>query len=406
MKMKLTIPTKVTDILTTFTANGYEAYAVGGCVRDTILGRVPDDWDITTSAMPAQVKKLFRRTVDTGLAHGTVTVLLGGDSFEVTTFRTDGDYADHRHPDEVRYALRLQEDLKRRDFTINAMAYHPDCGLVDPYGGMEDLKGERIRCVGNPRDRFEEDALRILRAVRFAAQLGFSIEEATMEALCERVPTLSYVSRERIQVELVKLLCSPHPEEVRCLADTGILGEILPEEPAVSEECVAHLIKLPPKKQLRLAALLLPLGSAKARTALRRLKFDNETIARVGRLVDGYSYEIEETPAGMRRALHDVGDDLMDDLLTFQSLRRPMDGLRRLCQEVIAGGQCYELGALALTGDDLLALGVAQGRAIGSALAQCLDLVLEDPACNRKEFLLDYCRENCLSDNESLNTEK
>ncbi len=397
--MKLPIPTKVTEILTNLTANGYEAYAVGGCVRDTILGRIPDDWDITTAAPPAQVKKLFRRTVDTGLAHGTVTVLLGTDSYEVTTFRTDGAYADHRHPDEVHYASGLQEDLRRRDFTINAMAYHPDRGLVDPYGGREDLQEKRIRCVGCPRERFEEDALRILRAVRFAAQLGFTIEEKTMEALKERVPTLSYVSKERIQTELVKLLLSPHPEEVRCLADTGILREILPELPGISNDCPAHLVSLPAGKHLRLAALMLPLGRGQAQAALRRLKFDNETIARVGRLVAGYSYEIEETPAGMRRGLHDLGDDLMDDLLTFQSLRRPVDGLRSLYREILAGGQCYKLSQLAISGDDLLALGIAEGRAIGSALAQCLDLVLEDPDCNRKDLLLDYCRKNVLTGN-------
>ena len=182
-KMKLTIPSKAEKILRILEENGYEAYVVGGCVRDSIMGRIPDDWDITTSAQPEQVKALFHRTVDTGLQHGTVTVLIEKEGFEVTTYRVDGDYEDGRHPKEVLFTSSLEEDLKRRDFTINAMAYHPDKGLVDLFHGMEDMRNKVIRCVGSPRERFREDALRILRAVRFSAQLGFSIEQKTKEGI-------------------------------------------------------------------------------------------------------------------------------------------------------------------------------------------------------------------------------
>ena len=173
------IPEKVEIIIRELMAQGFEAYAVGGCVRDSILGRVPGDWDITTSARPEQVKRIFSRTVDTGIEHGTVTVLMDKDAFEVTTYRVDGEYEDHRHPKEVTFTASLEEDLKRRDFTINAMAYNPETGIVDIFEGIEDLKRKKIRCVGNPRERFDEDALRILRAIRFSAQLGFEIDEAT-----------------------------------------------------------------------------------------------------------------------------------------------------------------------------------------------------------------------------------
>ena len=226
--MKLTIPEKAEKILRKLEANGYEAYVVGGCVRDSILGRRPDDWDITTSARPEQVKALFARTVDTGLKHGTVTVLMDKEGFEVTTYRLDGDYEDGRHPKEVSFTASLKEDLKRRDFTINAMAYHPDRGLVDLFRGMDDMADKVIRCVGDPLERFQEDALRILRAVRFSAQLGFSIEEKTRRGIEKLAPNLKLVSAERIQTELVKLLVSPHPDYLRTAYETGITRQFLP----------------------------------------------------------------------------------------------------------------------------------------------------------------------------------
>ncbi len=210
--MKITLPRKVLMIINNLQLHGYEAFAVGGCVRDSILARRPEDWDITTSARPEEIKKLFRRTVDTGIEHGTVTVLIGKDSFEVTTYRVDGAYEDSRHPIEVRFTSRLEDDLQRRDFTINAMAYNDEVRLVDVFGGMRDLNHHLIRCVGDPKERFSEDALRILRAVRFSAQLNFPIEPYTAEALKELAPTLAKISAERIQAELVKLLVSPHPE--------------------------------------------------------------------------------------------------------------------------------------------------------------------------------------------------
>ena len=227
--MKIELPRKVVLIIKNLQRHGYDAYAVGGCVRDSILNRKPEDWDITTSAKPEQVKRIFRRTVDTGIEHGTVTVLIGKDGFEVTTYRVDGLYEDGRHPKEVTFTSRLEEDLKRRDFTINAMAYNDDERLVDAFGGMRDLNYHLIRCVGDPKERFSEDALRILRAVRFSAQLAFPIEPETAEAIKSLAPNLEKISAERIQAELVKLLVSDHPERIQDACELGITKVVLPE---------------------------------------------------------------------------------------------------------------------------------------------------------------------------------
>lgn len=233
--MTINIPQKAEQILHILNEAGYEAYVVGGCVRDSILDRVPGDWDITTSALPEQVKELFHRTVDTGIQHGTVTVMMGKEGFEVTTYRVDGEYHDGRHPDAVTFTRSLEEDLKRRDFTINAMAYHPEHGLVDLFGGMEDINRKIIRCVGDPVERFTEDALRMLRAVRFSAQLGFTVEENTKAALARMSGNLEHVSAERIQTELVKLLVSDHPDYLRTAWETGLTREFLPEFDACME---------------------------------------------------------------------------------------------------------------------------------------------------------------------------
>ena len=227
--MDILMPQKVKFIIKQLMDNGFEAYAVGGCVRDSILGREPNDWDITTSALPGQVKEVFEHTVDTGIQHGTVTVVLDKENFEVTTYRIDGEYEDNRHPKEVIFTANLVEDLKRRDFTVNAMAYNDETGLVDVFGGISDLNDKIIRCVGNAEDRFSEDALRVLRAARFAAQLGFSIEDGTMQAMKSMAPNLANISAERIQVELVKLIISDNPDMIKTAYELGITKIVLPE---------------------------------------------------------------------------------------------------------------------------------------------------------------------------------
>ena len=220
--IRINVPDKAKRVVNTIQAAGFEAYVVGGCVRDSILGRQPQDWDITTSAKPEQVKALFPRTIDTGLQHGTVTVMQDREGFEVTTYRIDGEYEDSRHPKEVVFTPNLEEDLKRRDFTINAMAYNEEKGLVDIFGGMEDIRLGRIRCVGRAEERCGEDALRMLRAIRFSAQLGYEIDEETKQGIRRLAPTLKNISAERIQTELVKMLVSPHPDYLRTAYDMGV----------------------------------------------------------------------------------------------------------------------------------------------------------------------------------------
>ena len=222
------LPKHVQAIITTLEKAGFEGYAVGGCVRDTLLGKEPDDWDITTSAAPQQVKNLFFRTIDTGIQHGTVTVLMDRETYEVTTYRIDGEYEDGRHPKEVVFTANLLEDLKRRDFTINAMAYNDASGIVDAFGGMEDLENKIIRCVGNPVERFTEDALRMMRAVRFSGQLGYEIEEKTGQAVTQLAPTLSKISAERICTELTKLMVSQHPDYLEKAYELGMTKVFLP----------------------------------------------------------------------------------------------------------------------------------------------------------------------------------
>ena len=348
MIMDIKLPKAVEYIIDTLEKAGYEGFAVGGCVRDTLLGRDPQDWDITTSAKPETVKKLFRKTIDTGIEHGTVTVMIDHVGYEVTTYRIDGEYEDSRHPKNVEFTTKLNLDLERRDFTINAMAYNHSRGLVDEFEGIQDLDRKIIRCVGDAGERFDEDALRMLRAVRFSGQLGFQIEEATRQAICERAKNLQKISAERIQVELTKLLISPHPDTLRDAYDMGVTKVILPEFDAmmktpqkhkhhkynVGEHTLHALIEIAPEKNLRYAILLHDIGKPEtltvdedgtthfhghpavgeemARRILRRLRFDNDTVAVVTRLVRYHDYGNDVTPdlRIVRRAVNKIGEDI------------------------------------------------------------------------------------------------
>ncbi len=276
---QIQLPEKVKYIISQLEQAGFEAYAVGGCVRDCLLGRNPNDWDVTTSAKPLEVKAVFGHTIDTGIQHGTVTVMLEREGFEVTTYRIDGEYEDSRHPREVIFTANLIEDLKRRDFTINAFAYNDKSGIVDAFHGMKDLSDGVIRCVGEASERFDEDALRILRAVRFSAQLGFMVAEETKAAIKILAPNLRHISAERIQAELVKLLMSDHPDALRDAYELGITKAVLPELDAafataqqnphhqytVGEHLMQSLLHIQADKSLRLAALLHDIGKPKVR---------------------------------------------------------------------------------------------------------------------------------------------
>ena len=440
--MKIELPRKVVLIIKNLQRHGYDAYAVGGCVRDSILNRKPEDWDITTSAKPEQVKRIFRRTVDTGIEHGTVTVLIGKDGFEVTTYRVDGLYEDGRHPKEVTFTSRLEEDLKRRDFTINAMAYNDDERLVDAFGGMRDLNYHLIRCVGDPKERFSEDALRILRAVRFSAQLAFPIEPETAEVIKSLAPNLEKISAERIQAELVKLLVSDHPERIQDACELGITKVVLPEwddmvgvkqnTPHHKYDVAAHTVhalqNVKNDKVLRLTMLFHDMGKPVmkttdengrdhfkghaiaseqiAKTVMKRLKFDNDTIRKVTKLVAYHDYRMEPTGANVRRAMHEIGVELFPYYLAVRladtkaqssyERRGKLENIiqiRELYRNALRNKECVTLKDLAVTGTDLINLGIAPGKKLGTLLTELLDMVIEDPAWNQKGKLCDYVKE-------------
>ena len=391
------IPENAQKIIRILQDNAHDAYVVGGCVRDSILGRTPGDWDITTSAKPQEVKKLFRRTIDTGIAHGTVTVLMGGETYEVTTYRIDGAYTDGRHPDQVSFTEDLREDLRRRDFTINAMAYSREKGLVDAFGGMQDLADHVIRCVGDPDERFDEDALRILRAVRFACQLGFAIAPETMEAMRRHAQHLSAVSKERIFTEMNKALCSDHPGLLHLIRDTGMEGGISPAFPEIGESAVLAMEKavwLRKEKHLRWSALMQDLSPASAEQILKELKSDNDTLTKVKTLVRCLAEPAPVRPAQIRRLLHRIGPDLFEDLISLKKAgfgRYTREDYDRVLTEyygILERGDCYTLKMLKVTGADLIAAGVKPGPRMGEILEQLLEEVMEDPELNRREELL------------------
>ena len=437
--MKVQLPDDVKNIIDILETNGYEAYAVGGCVRDTLLLRVPGDWDITTSAKPEEVKTLFSHTIDTGIQHGTVTVMMGKTGYEVTTYRIDGEYEDARHPKEVTFTANLVEDLKRRDFTINAMAYNDRVGVVDEFDGIADLENKVIRCVGNPRERFSEDALRMFRAVRFAAQLGFSIEEDTKKAIKELAPTLAKVSKERIAVELIKILMSDHPEEVRTAYQLGLTKVFMPEfdvametiqnnhhhKYTVGEHSIVAMQNIRADKNLRLIMLLHDLakpvvlttddrgydhfvghtqaGADMARGILRRLKFDNATIDYVYRMIRHHDDRPPmDNKALVRRRISQIGLENMPEMIEikradilaqseheFESKMAYVDELEKSYKEVIEKNHCVNKRDLSVNGSDLIAMGMKPGEEIGVVLDLLFEIVLNDPRLNEREKLLE-----------------
>lgn len=437
------LPKHVKYIIETLEQNGYEAYAVGGCVRDSILGREPNDWDITTSADPYEVKKLFSHTIDTGLQHGTVTIMLEHVGYEVTTYRIDGDYEDSRHPKEVTFTKSLEEDLKRRDFTVNAMAYNDRDGLIDLFQGMDDIQKKVIRCVGNAEERFTEDALRIMRAVRFSAQFGYEIELETKKAIVKLAPNLKNISAERIREELIKLLVSEHPEYIRIAYETGITAQILPELDVcmetkqntphhmytVGEHIIHSLTNVPGDKVLRLAMLMHDIGkpycittdeagrdhfkghaeksAEMAALIMHRLKFDNDTLNRVKRLAKYHDWAISLSPpikkATVRSMISRIGEDLFPDLFTigeadllaqsdyFKAEKEEKQQLlKEMYREIIEQGDCLSIKNLAVSGNDLIGHGMKPGKELGQVLQKMLEDVLKHPSNNNKEYLLNH----------------
>lgn len=434
------IPMAARRVLETMEKHGFAAYLVGGCVRDLLRGKQPQDWDMTTSARPEQVMALFGgAAIPTGLQHGTVTVHAGEDSFEITTFRRDGDYGDHRHPDRVTFTDSLAEDLMRRDFTINAMALDLRGELTDLHGGRDDLAAGVIRCVGDARRRFDEDALRILRALRFAAALGFALEEETARGARAMAPLLKTVAAERVREELLKLLCGEHVVPV-LLRYPDILGVFLPEIlPAVGcdqrnhhhcydvWEHIARTVGFAaPERELRMVMLLHDLGKPACMTVddegvghfkghaeescrlgaaiLERLRFSKDSTARILALVKWHDVPIEPTERSMRRVLHKMTPEGARDLLrvkradnlaqapAYLGRQQEIDDLERLLQAVLDRDSCFSLKQLAVNGHDVKGQGY-QGPEIGRALHWLLNAVMDGSVPNEKNALLEALKQ-------------
>lgn len=433
-------PPQVLCIMDRLSQGGYACYAVGGCTRDTLLGRPVHDWDLTTSALPQQIPPLFpdAQILETGLQHGTLTLCLGGMSIEVTTYRIDGESFDHRHPKSVSFTRNLSEDLCRRDFTINAIACRPG-EWADPFDGAGDLRRRLIRCIGDPDRRFEEDGLRILRALRFSSQLQFSIHPATASAVHSRVELLSSVSPERIREELVQMLCGPGILSV-LLEYSDVLGKILPEilpmigldqrNPhhaySVWEHTARTVAKMSPDPTLRLAALFHDIGKPACfsldlngighfyghpeqsvtlcQAAMERLRFDRKTIQSVSALVKFHDLPLDPSPRILRRRLSLLGRNGLEQLFCLKKADRDSRGIpaedssleeaETLLEEILSRGDCFSLADLAVTGHDLLALGIPEGKQVGRMLQTLLHAVINGDCPNSREALLDFCQKS------------
>ncbi len=402
------MPENVKYIIQTINSHGQKAFAVGGCIRDSILGRNPDDWDITTSAVPTQVKSFFKRTIDTGITHGTVTVMINKTGYEVTTYRIDGEYEDGRHPKSVEFSVRLVDDLCRRDFTINAMAYNDTDGFVDEFNGINDLNNKIIRCVGDPEKRFTEDALRMMRAIRFSAQLGFTIDPSTWNAIKKLAPAISKISMERVHVELGKTLMSVHPDYVSEFSDAGLFAPILPVidntlKSRYSQKILATLRHTPDNIYLRYAALFITSTPEEASATLRALKMDNKTIDTVSKLLKLSKLDIDETEPAVRAALNRFGRDflplwhelMMAAILASEEITgisnpakiKHLLTIKRLATDILERGDCFTIKDLDISGNDLIEYGL-QGHEIGDTLKALLDIVIENPKLNDKATLI------------------
>jgi tRNA nucleotidyltransferase (CCA-adding enzyme) len=443
------MPKEVQQILDTIKILlGKKAYIVGGCVRDSLLGRTPKDWDITTDATPNEIKSTFNYTIDTGLQHGTVTVMVNNTPFEVTTFRIDGNYSDGRRPDSVAFTADIKEDLARRDFTINAMAYNHEEGLIDPFNGQCDLNKKVIKCVGNPQERFEEDALRMMRAVRFAAQLGFQWDVYTYSAIIKNAENIQKVSAERVREEINKILLSSNPELIGALNPCGLMQYILPEfevcfcveqnNPYHVYNVGRHILETIKATdsvlELRLAALFHDIGKSECKTTdengidhfhshalvstektriiMQRLRYDNEMIEKVTDLVFYHDVTLQPEYPLVRRWLNRMGEENFSNLLHLRvadimgqnpdlSSERiiKVAKIRTIMNNIIAQKQCFTLKDLAVNGFDLRAIGYKTGVKLGEMLKELLNIVIENPTRNDKEQLIAYAKER-LQENE------
>ena len=441
--MNINLPENVKYIIDRLEKEGHEAYIVGGCVRDSILNRIPNDWDITTNAKPEEVLKIFDKVIPTGIKHGTVTVVVNGEQYEVTTYRIDGKYSDSRRPDTVEFTDDIVKDLARRDFTINAMAYNQNRGLVDPFNGLKDIELKLICTVGRAEDRFEEDPLRMLRAVRIGYQLGFTLSISTLNAIDNGAYLLDKVSKERIQSELNKMLLCSDGRVVGDLAWYGLLEEINESFKCLYGvkqnnshhiyDVLSHTIKtvdnIEDKIHLKLAALLHDIGKKDVKTTdkngidhfyghekksceiakniLTDLRYDNKTISRVITLINYHDRDVEPTHKSVKKFINILGDTrLFEDWMSLrwadilaQNPKYIKDKARKLTmveliyKDILEKQQPISLKDLEINGNDLIEIGYI-GKEIGIMLNELLDMVIDNPNCNDKDYLLSVAKNN------------
>lgn len=393
--MKITIPDNVRQAIGILEQNGYSAYAVGGCVRDSLLGFTPFDWDICTSALPEQTAECFAdfRVIPTGVKHGTLTVIID-NPLEITTFRIDGDYLDNRRPSEVLFTRNLQDDLCRRDFTVNAMAIDLRGEITDLYGGRDDLSLKLIRCVGDAATRFDEDALRIMRALRFAATLGFEIEEKTAEAIREKKHLLENIAAERIQKEFTKMLISNCRD---ILSEFSEVIKVFLPEAQTDSSTLQRIEAAPADCALRLALLF---GNTEAQTAterLRNLRYDNATVNTVSTLLNFADENLSIQRPQLKRLLNKHGEKSAKDLLTYSLHREKITAeqygfMNKTIDEIISSGECYTLSKLAVNGSDISKLGIFPANQIGKVLHSLLEKVMDNKAENEKNSLIKLAK--------------
>ena len=406
MNIEINMPREVEKALDILNSNGFEAYIVGGCVRDAILGAVPSDWDITTSAKPDEISFCFQdyRTIETGLKHGTVTVVINRMQLEITTYRIDGKYSDNRRPDTVLYTDKLFMDLKRRDFTVNALAYNHD-GIVDLFGGINDVEKRTIKCVGDPDERFKEDGLRILRALRFASVLDFNIEENTSKSIYENKNLLMNISCERINSEFCKLVSGSNFNKIM-LEYKDVIEVFIPEIKKFSKETwkqkINSMAVVPNDLILKFSLLFHKIDDVE--NILIRLKNDNATIKNVKLLVLNIDGEIIPTPVNVKKWLNKIGYDNLNQLLSVKkavvksfdaSNETELENLKKaelLMNEAVEQRQCFSLKTLAINGKDLLEAGMVEGEQLGVILNEILDKVIEEKLVNQKSVLIDYIK--------------
>ncbi|MBN1038515.1 CCA tRNA nucleotidyltransferase [Clostridium botulinum] len=428
MNFNINIPNDVRFILDRLKNNGHEAYIVGGCVRDSILNNIPKDWDITTKARPEEVIKLFDKVILTGVKHGTVTVLINSEGYEVTTYRMDGEYEDSRHPKKVNFVSNLKEDLARRDFTINAMAYNKVDGLIDYFEGVSDLKKKVIKTVGNSEKRFSEDALRMLRAIRFSSQLNFSISNETLNSIKNLRENIKNISKERIREEFNKILMS-NTKGIDILRETGLMEYIFPEiiklydfkidNMYYNDNLYTHTIKateeIENKLHLKLTMLfhnLLKMNNEdmeytilQIKKFLKEFKYDNDTVNKVTDLTR-YMHNSLNTKLEIKQMLNLINLDLFEDLLKVKESeilsQNPLYKEERLShllyirenlKDVIFNNECFNLKNLNISGKDLISLGLEKGKNIGEMLNELLELVMNNPGLNDKQVLIDIVKE-------------